>query len=278
MTTGNVRKYRVKWGNIHLLTLWLIIAVVLISVYRFKGLTGVYAWNLTLFILAPIAALASIICFIVLLVRCIKRTVTGRLVLYQLTLIVMAFPVLMLLGVVTVPFPDNADADMVLIIDDPIGKDTVQLGGSTYKTHVMWPSERYAYDILMKPYDINSAKLTDYGVFGKSIYSPVAATVIDVHDGEEDITPNTEEFTSFAGNYIYLKVDKLNTYLVLAHLKKGSISVSVGDRVEIGTLLGQVGNSGTTSEPHLHIQHQKQNPMTVLHPLCAEGLPIAFKK
>lgn len=166
----------------------------------------------------------------------------------------------------------------MLVIDDPIGKDTVQMGGINYNTHVMWPSERYAYDILVKPYDIKSTKLSDYGVYGKSVYSPVNATVINIHDGEEDIAPNSDEFTSAAGNYIYLKVDKLDTYLIFAHLKKNSISVAVGDEVKSGTLLGQVGNSGTSSEPHLHLQHQIQNPMSVIHPLFAESLPIEFKK
>ncbi len=259
-------------------TSWLLLTGLLICIYLIKGLAGVYAWNITLFIVAPIAAIAGIICLITLLVRCIRKTASMLLLFYQLTFLLLAFPLLMLLGVVTVPFPDTANVDTVLVIDDPIGKDTVQLGGDSYKTHVMWPSERYAFDILIEPYDINSAELSDYGVFGRNIYSPVDATVIDVHDGEEDIMPNTDEFTSSEGNYVYLKIDKLDTYLVLAHLKKNSVSVKIGDKVKIGSLLGQVGNSGTTSEPHLHLQHKKQNPISVVYPICAEGLPIKFKE
>ena len=58
-------------------------------------------------------------------------------------------------------------------------------------------------------------------------------------------------------------------------MKQGSIKVKAGDRVEVGDFLGQVGNSGTSSEPHLHIHHQRQNPMETL--TFAEGLPLYFK-
>ena len=37
------------------------------------------------------------------------------------------------------------------------------------------------------------------------------------------------------------------------------------------------GNSGTASEPHLHIQHQKNNPLNTKIPICAQGLPIIFE-
>jgi murein DD-endopeptidase MepM/ murein hydrolase activator NlpD len=43
----------------------------------------------------------------------------------------------------------------------------------------------------------------------------------------------------------------------LAHLKKGSIKVNVGDVVNTNTLIGQVGNTGNTSEPHLHLHVEK---------------------
>jgi murein DD-endopeptidase MepM/ murein hydrolase activator NlpD len=43
-------------------------------------------------------------------------------------------------------------------------------------------------------------------------------------------------------------------YLVLAHLKQGSVTVHVGDAVRRGQPLAAVGNSGHTNEPHLHAQ------------------------
>ena len=57
---------------------------------------------------------------------------------------------------------------------------------------------------------------------------------------------------------------------------KDSVRVNVGDHVEVGDYLGRIGNSGTSSEPHLHIHHQRQDPTKIMHPLLAEGLPLYF--
>jgi hypothetical protein len=46
--------------------------------------------------------------------------------------------------------------------------------------------------------------------------------------------------------------------LLLAHLQNGSVAVKIGHRISAGQLIGKVGNSGNTSEPHLHIHAQKQ--------------------
>jgi len=106
------------------------------------------------------------------------------------------------------------------------------------------------------------------------LFAPVAGEVIGIENNQEDIKPNTEDFTSLEGNYIYIEVEATQTYLIFAHLKKDSIEVKVGDKVVIGQPLGRIGNSGTTSEPHLHLQHQRQNPKEIIHPLFAEGLPL----
>ena len=50
-----------------------------------------------------------------------------------------------------------------------------------------------------------------------------------------------------AGNHIYLRVDETGTFLILAHLKKGSINVREGQHVNEGEFLAQVGNSGSSS-------------------------------
>ncbi|NDU73888.1 peptidoglycan DD-metalloendopeptidase family protein [Actinomadura sp. DSM 109109] len=60
-------------------------------------------------------------------------------------------------------------------------------------------------------------------------------------------------------------------YAVFAHLRRGSLRVAKGDRVRAGDVLGEVGNSGNSSEPHLHF-HLMDRP----RPLAAAGLPFAF--
>jgi len=74
-----------------------------------------------------------------------------------------------------------------------------------------------------------------------------------------------------------MRIEKTGTYLIFAHLKINSIRVKTGDIIEVGTTIAQVGNSGTTSEPHLHIQHQKNNPIDSVIVIADEGLPIIFE-
>lgn len=65
--------------------------------------------------------------------------------------------------------------------------------------------------------------------------------------------------------------------MLLNHLKKSSVLVKAGDHLKPGDTIGRVGNSGSTSEPHLHIHHQKQDPTKVIYPILAEGLPLFFE-
>lgn len=58
----------------------------------------------------------------------------------------------------------------------------------------------------------------------------------------------------------------------MAHLQRGSVAVQVGDWVEPGDLLGLCGNSGNSSEPHLH-NHLQNTPDFP----GGEGLPALFR-
>ena len=72
------------------------------------------------------------------------------------------------------------------------------------------------------------------------------------------------------GNYIVIR-HEWGEYSCLAHLKRDSILVSVGQIVKSGEIIAQCGNSGNTSEPHLHFQVQSD-----LSFFFCEGLPINF--
>lgn len=83
------------------------------------------------------------------------------------------------------------------------------------------------------------------------------------------------EYTHPAGNHVVIQLET-STYLYISHLQKGSIVVNEGEQVAEGQLIGRCGNSGRTSEPHIHIHHQRQDPRTV--PLGeAEGLSLYFR-
>ncbi|ASA26372.1 peptidase M23 [Paenibacillus donghaensis] len=143
--------------------------------------------------------------------------------------------------------------------------------------HAVWSSERWAYDLVMEPYNTGSSRAKDYGIWNQEVYAPLDAVVIAAYDEEADITPGSEDVLSMEGNHVYLKVAEMGTFLLLNHLKQHSVTVAVGDKVQAGDLLGLVGNSGSTSEPHLHIHHQRQDPTQTRMPILAEGLPLYFE-
>ena len=56
-------------------------------------------------------------------------------------------------------------------------------------------------------------------------------------------------------------------------MKPGTVRVKVGDTVGVGDLLGHVGNSGSSTEPHLHM-HIVDQPSF----LAGNGLPYASSR
>ena len=255
--------------------LLLIEMLCIIGIYIIGGQLSCWLWSACVFIIAPIASISLIVQIIVSIVRVCKSKNIKWNMLYIIITLIMAYPITILLGKSILTYPTNTNNKETIEVINPV-EDSILLGGKNYKTHAVWPSECYAYDIVKKTYDINSDKLSDYGIYKSNVYCPISGTVIDLKDTEEDILPNTEDFKSSLGNYIFIKVEKSETYLILAHLEKDSVNVSVGDHVKQGELIAKVGNSGTTSEPHLHIQHQKNNPMNMKIPICSEGLPMKF--
>ncbi|PED06913.1 response regulator [Bacillus pseudomycoides] len=111
---------------------------------------------------------------------------------------------------------------------------------------------------------------------GADVITPASGMVVSINNDEPDLKPRTDDFDSMTGNHIYLRLDETGTYLILAHLKKGSVRVKEGQHVTEGEILAQVGNSGSSSEPHLHIHHQRQNPFNTSM-FLSEGLPLYFQ-
>ena len=74
------------------------------------------------------------------------------------------------------------------------------------------------------------------------------------------------------GNYVILALGR-GRYAFYAHLKPGSLRVERGDRVRAGDVLGLLGNSGSSTGPHLHF-HVMNRPSA----LAADGLPYVFDR
>jgi hypothetical protein len=131
-------------------------------------------------------------------------------------------------------------------------------------------NQQYAYDILMvangAPYKGDSTKNESYFVFGKEIIAPCDATVIKVIDGISDNTPGKVNKVDLTGNTIVLETQR-KEYLLFAHLKSKSIMVNEGDRVKQGQVIAQCGNSGNTTQAHLHLQ--LQNTMDLFNTIGA---------
>ncbi|PYQ31626.1 MAG: M23 family peptidase [Acidobacteria bacterium] len=149
-------------------------------------------------------------------------------------------------------------------------------GGRTVQQnyHVIAKDQRFAYDILImrdgKSHEGDDKVLANYYCFDKPIYAPAAGTITEVADGIDDNVPGVMNRFAPAGNHIVIDHGN-NEFSVMAHFRKGSVAVRVGDKVKQGQLVGHCGNSGNTSEPHLH--YHLQNTGTFGN---SEGLPAPF--
>ncbi|NPC94707.1 M23 family metallopeptidase [Bacillus sp. WMMC1349] len=240
---------------------------------------GPYAWwGLMVFGIAGVVSFT--ICFIVILIRIYKKRSIGKHICILLMIsLVSAWPGGWFLGIGQIAYPaDPHSVKPAVSIRSPFHQPAIiAWGGDTLKDnyHVWLPAERWAYDIFAKPAVIDSPRLDDYGIYGAEIVAPISGTIVGAYDREKDIAPGADQFKSMLGNYLFIRIEKTGTYLVFAHLKRDSVKVRVGDVVKEGTPIARAGNSGMSSEPHLHIHHQRQNPNQVL--LLAEGLPLFFR-
>lgn len=265
----------------------ILIAIILllwISVLFIHGLIGVYAWALLKLILPIIGFFGVLVNIILLIVRIIKKKKSSiKLLLNFIVNLICILPILLTMNIIQLAYPNDIERTKPSItVKWPFAEETVVgWGGDTVENnlvHVTWPSERWGYDLVMEPYNTGSKSNEEYGIWNKEVYSPVSGVVISASDRERDIDPGSEDFNSLEGNHVYIKIDETGTYLLLNHLKEGSVTVKVGDYVKPGDVIGRIGNSGSTSEPHLHIHHQKQDPTKVIHPILAEGLPLYFER
>lgn len=97
-----------------------------------------------------------------------------------------------------------------------------------------------------------------YETFGVPVTAPCTGEVALVVDGLADMQVPVMDPENRAGNFV--AVDCGEFIVILAHLRFGSIMVAAGDTVEAGDPLGEMGNSGNSSEPHLHLHAQRGLP------------------
>lgn len=161
-------------------------------------------------------------------------------------------------------------------------------------------AQRYAYDFNMT--DVNANPFASSHIFkyvcgrlpvmecyswAQPVLAPVSGLVFEARDGWPDrmkinflkdyikahlTSPRvrSRDFRPLTGNYVILREN--TNFLLLAHLHCGSLKVQTGQSVVAGDMIGEVGNSGSSMAPHLHIQ-----AMDCGDPRTANGIPCSFK-
>jgi murein DD-endopeptidase MepM/ murein hydrolase activator NlpD len=125
--------------------------------------------------------------------------------------------------------------------------------------HFTNPNQRFAVDWVMAGADGKSFRgdgraNQDYLCWGQDALAPADGTVAIVVDGvPENPVPGARDSYNVGGNHVVIDLGA-GEYAMLFHLQPGSMRVKVGDKVKTGQVLAKVGNSGNSSEPHLHFQ------------------------
>lgn len=128
---------------------------------------------------------------------------------------------------------------------------------------------------------------TDYPAFDEPVIASVAGTVVVASDGQRDhLCRATWPAVAYMmlegmvrelpgsrfvlGNHVVIRTAD-GVHALVAHLRRGSVTVRVGDTVAAGDVIARCGNSGNTSEPHVHFQLMDHR-----NPLVAAGIPFTF--
>ena len=147
------------------------------------------------------------------------------------------------------------------------GEWNVTWGGDTKEQnyHVESVAQKNAFDILIKDKNGSTHKGTgatneDYYAFGKELYAPCDGEIVLVVDGIKDNIPGNLNPIYVPGNTVIIKT-AIGEYVFFAHFKQHSIVVKQGQKISTGELLGLCGNSGNSTEPHLHFHLQNDEDM-----------------
>lgn len=153
--------------------------------------------------------------------------------------------------------------------------------------HAATAAQRHAYDFVVwndgATFRGDGARNADYFAWGQPALAPVDGTVVAIENGMPDMDPGellpamdaaAAEGLHPAGNHVIIETADA-AYAFVAHLQRGSVVVRQGDPVAAGDRIGLTGNSGNTSEPHIHVH--LQNVADFFDP-TAMGLPLSFSE
>lgn len=124
-----------------------------------------------------------------------------------------------------------------------------------------WRGQSYAVDFFgltnwgTRAVGLRPADPAAYAIFGATLHAPCEGEVMATEDAMPDLPVPEQDTVNRLGNHVLLRCKE--AMIVFAHMRQGSVAVSPGQSVTLGTRLGEVGNSGASTEPHLHIHAQR---------------------
>lgn len=138
-----------------------------------------------------------------------------------------------------------------------------------------------------RPFSASNPRELFYA-FGSPLPAPVDGQVIATRGGEPDQVARRslpalipygphagrrirQGIGAIADNHVIIRDQDTGRFVGLMHLKLGSLSVAQEDRVRVGDRIGACGNSGNSTQPHLHIQAMSGPDLSTVR-----GLPLRF--
>lgn len=169
---------------------------------------------------------------------------------------------------------------------DQVPSHGTRLYGQTYAIDVLLPRPPGTPPVV--PWTGGFAAPGTFGSFGLPVHAVADGTVVRVVDGRRDHRARTSWLAlaylltvealrplagpaAVLGNHVVVDHGD-GVFSLVAHLRRGSGRVAPGQRVAVGDVLGEVGNSGNSSEPHLHVQLMDRP-----QPLRAAGIPFRWR-
>jgi len=149
-----------------------------------------------------------------------------------------------------------------------------------------WLAQRYAID-WVEYQTVDGVRTTwkgpedkndSYFCYGQPIYSVAPGKVVDAVDGLPDNVPHSGKFAiavdadNAAGNHVVVEIAP-HRYVLYAHMRPGTVRVKNDQHVGVGEIIGLVGNTGSSTEPHLHMHIDDQPSF-----LAGNGVPYEFTR
>ena len=142
--------------------------------------------------------------------------------------------------------------------------------------------QRFAIDFLQvdstgKSYRGDPTQNASYFAYGTELLAVADGVIAATKDGIPQNVPGANSravpitIETVGGNFVAIDIGK-GRYALYAHVQPGSLRVKVGDRVKRGQVVALLGNSGNSTEPHVHFQIADGPTF-----LSSEGMPYAME-